>query len=104
MGVDVVRSVFEQVARGDFGLVNVAGAEIEVGQTVIQLRRSGVGVECILVLIDGQARGIDVSVFEGFVLVDIGQGEVIVGDSAIRRRCGIAAWRAARPGVAAGAG
>jgi hypothetical protein len=69
-------------ASRDFGLVHVAGAEVEIGQSVVQLRRVGVGVDRVLVLVDGQPRGIGVAILKGFVFIDIGQCQ---GDSRPRR-------------------
>ncbi len=83
MGVDVVGRAFEQAAGGDFGIVEVPGAEVEIGEAIIELRRGGVGVEGVLVLVDGEAGVVVIAGLEGLVFIHVGEGEVIVGHGAI---------------------
>ena len=62
MGLNVVGIGFEQIARRHFRLMHVPGTEVKVGQSVIQLRGVGIGVEGVLVLVDGQPGCISVAI------------------------------------------
>ncbi len=53
VGIEIVGRGLEQIVRGGLGLMHLADAEIEVGEGIVELGRAGVGIEGILVLIDG---------------------------------------------------
>jgi hypothetical protein len=73
MSVNVIGIDFEQIARGSFRFMHVAGTEVKVSQSVIQLRRVGIGIEGILVLVHSQPGGIGIAILQRFVFIDIGQ-------------------------------
>ena len=86
VGVDVVGRRRQQRPRRHLGVVHAAGAEVEIGQGVVDLRRNRIGVQRQLVLLDGLIDLVRTPFGNGFVLVHAGQGQVIVGLRAIRRR------------------
>ncbi len=100
VGVDIVGRSFEQGARGGFGFVHFAGAEVEICERVVQLGRAGVGIERSFVLLDRVGHIFGLAGVDGFFLVDVGKRSVIVGLGAVgiggRRGIGWLRWGSGR--------
>ena len=62
---------------------DAAGAEVKIGQAVVQLRGVGIGIERQLVLLDGVGHVLRLALGDGFFFVDAGQRQVIVGLGAV---------------------
>ena len=78
VGIHIVGRGLEQIAGCDFCIVGAAGAEVEVGQAVIQLRRTGIGVEREFVLLNGARNQLGAAFGDSIFLVDIGERKVVV--------------------------
>ena len=85
---DIVGRALQQLPRRALGLARAAGAEVQVGQRMVQLRRSGVGVQRQLVLLDGARHQLRAALGDGLLFVAAGQRQVIVRLGAVRRRRG----------------
>ena len=84
--VNVAGIALEQFARHALRIACTAKVEIKLGQAVVQLRRSRIGVQRQLVLLDCLGRQFRVVPGRGLFFGNAGQPQVIVSQSAIRRR------------------
>ena len=90
--VEVVGRALEQFARHALGLADAPYAKVQIGQRIVQLRRSRVGVQRQLVLFDGLRHEIRAALGDGLIFIGAGQRQVIVRLGAVRRQRGGVGW------------
>ena len=87
VGFQIVRRIPDGFARCEFCVVDAPGAEVKVGESVVDLGRGGVGIEGKFVLFDGAGNVFGPAQRGGIVLVERPKGEVVVGHGAVGGGC-----------------
>ena len=82
MSGDILGVALDGVLRGQDRVAHAAGAEVELGQAVVQKGGGGVGVQRQLVLFDGAGGVVLAAGVHGHVFVGVGQREMVVGSAA----------------------
>ena len=93
--------------RGGFCLASVPGAEVEIGQAVLEFRRPGIGVDRVFILVDRVLDVLRTPAVDRLLFVEVGHGRMEIGGGAIGRLACVRArirgrLRRARGGLSAG--
>ena len=86
MRIHIIRMRFDDLFGRRFGVAHVARhAEIELGQAVLELRRSRIRVDRVLVLVNRVLNVFRTPRVDRFFFVHVGHGGVEISRAAIRR-------------------
>ena len=84
MGGYVRGILFRLLLGGGDGFADAAYFEVEIGQAVLKVARSGVGTEGKLVFLDGLGGVVGAAVVDGELFVKVSEAIVIIGGGVVR--------------------